>query len=428
MAIDTSPEALMARPDWGTIKDQITGGIATGGGREQMLANATNLGLSAEQAAQVVNTAMGGKAAFTAPDVQGWAQGGTTITKDQLGTSSPTYDSTNTPDWNALNTQIQGSWGTPQGQAAIFARGKELGMDDNAMAEAISRATGQPMTAAQVAGWGGKNVGDPLAPKLPGSTTSSGIISGAQSGASQLGNPTPWNVTPDQTVESRIQSIINPNNPIIQQARSRAQQSMNNRGLLNSSIANSAADSAAYDAAIPIATADAATFAKAAGYNADQSNQFAVRNVDSQNQLNIAELQTNTQKAIAGMNIDAQKQAAALQQANQTLLSTNDKAASAFSTAMSAINNIQNNNQMDADTKTRAMGQVWADVQTQLRVLGSVAGLDLTSQLDFANKPGFDSKGNFVGFGPAAPAAPPAVGGNGNASNGGSSNGVDAGG
>jgi hypothetical protein len=47
---------------------------------------------------------------------------------------------------------------------------------------------------------------------------------------------------------------------------------------------------------------------------------------------------------------------------------------------------------------------VWRDVQNQLRVLGSVAGLDLTRQLSFAGYPGFDNQGNWVGFedGPGA--------------------------
>ena len=53
--------------------------------------------------------------------------------------------------------------------------------------------------------------------------------------------------------------------------------------MLNSSMAMTAADSAAYDAAMPIATADAATYSKAAGYNVDQANQVALKNTDYTN-------------------------------------------------------------------------------------------------------------------------------------------------
>lgn len=223
----------------------------------------------------------------------------------------------------------------------------------------------------------------------------------------RLGAPTPWNVTPEQTVEARINSIIN--GTVGQQARAGAVGEMNARGLSNSTMAITAGDDAAYRAAIPIATADASTFSRAAGYNADQSNQFATHNVDAGNtfaladknnaaQMSIAQLQARTQTTVASLNNDSQVLANKVQQDNQKLLSTNDKAASAFGSAMNAINNIQNNNQMDAQTKTRAIAQVWADVQTQLKVLGAVAGIDLTGQLNFANMPGFDASGNYIGF------------------------------
>ena len=260
-----------------------------------------------------------------------------------------------------------------------------------------------------------------LAGRNPKSTTTSG---GIINGAAQMGDPTAWTVTPEQTVEGRIQGIIN--GAIGQKARARATGEMNERGLASSSMATTASDAAAYDAAIPIATADASTFSKAAGYNADQTNQFAVKNTDYQNQFllqgqqieaqkYIAQLQEKTQREIASMNIDAQKLANKVQIDNQTLLQTNSNAASAFNTAASAINNIANNSQMDADTKTRATADVWNNLQTQLKVLGSVAGLDLTKTLNFAGYPGFDAQGKFVGFedGPgsvtkgAAPAATP---------------------
>ena len=249
----------------------------------------------------------------------------------------------------------------------------------------------------------------------PNSAGGGGIIN-----AAQLGSPTPWNVTDEQTVEGRINRLTDPNSPIIQQARTRALQFANQRGLLNSSIASTAADSAAYEAAIPIAQADAATYAKAAGYNADQSNQFAARNAEMDNQMRLAQLNADTQTKIAQLNVDAQTQANTVADANKKLLETNSQAAQAFNTAMSAINNIQNNNQMDADTKTRGVSSVWRDLQTQLNVLGTVAGLNLTSALNFANYPGFDAQGRWVGFEdgpgavtrgtapPPAPAATPA--------------------
>ncbi len=288
----------------------------------------------------------------------------------------------------------------------------------------------------------------PATPIVTGGAAADPTLNLEQYQATQLGTPTAWNVSADQTVEGRIAAIINPENPLMKQVAAQAKDEAAGRGLSNTSMAVTAGESAMLGAATPIATADAATFAKAAGYNADMANQFAAKNADFANQfslakmnygtqyalaqlsanvqretaqlsantqLSTAQLNSETQKTIAGMNIDAQAQANQLQQENQTLLQTNSQAAQAFNTAMSAINNIQNNNQMDAATKTQAIAQVWADVQTQLRVLGSVAGLDLTGQLNFANHPGFDASGNYVGFQPnsadAGATFPPTVNG-----------------
>lgn len=234
--------------------------------------------------------------------------------------------------------------------------------------------------------------------------------------APQLGTPTRWDVTPEQTVEGRVASIMRDrNNPLMVQARTGALESMNARGLANSSLAVSAGETAAYQAAVPIAQADASTFAKAAGYNADQSNQFAVKNADLQSLAGQANLQSNTQLSTAQLNADTQRYLAGLdnasrervtqlQSSNSTLLNSNQQAAQAFNQAVVTVGNINMSTTMDADTKTRAVAGVWRDVQNQLRVLGSVAGLDLTRQLSFAGYPGFDNQGNWVGFedGPGA--------------------------
>lgn len=246
---------------------------------------------------------------------------------------------------------------------------------------------------------------------MGGGTGGSGSAAG---GTSSAGGVAPWNVGAEQTVEGRINGILNPNNPIIQQARTRSLQAMNDRGLANSSLAVTAGDAAAYDAAIPIAAADAATFAKASGYNADQINQFTQADLNRQmqmaqaqlsanTQMSVAQLSAETQKYIAGLDGTQKQQAQDLQLKNATLLNTNSQAAQIFNTGMGAITNITNNAQMDADTKTRATANVWHDVQNQLKVLETTSGLNLGAQLSFAGYQGFDDKGNWVGF----PDAPP---------------------
>ena len=111
----------------------------------------------------------------------------------------------------------------------------------------------------------------------------------------KLGDPSKWTTTPDQTVAGQIQNLTDPNSPLIQQARSRATQQANARGLINSSMALTGADSAAYDAAMPIAQADAAQASKVAGYNVDTANQFKVKDADTETQVGLANMGAKNQ-------------------------------------------------------------------------------------------------------------------------------------
>ena len=92
---------------------------------------------------------------------------------------------------------------------------------------------------------------------------------------SQLQGANSWGVQPNETVRSQLQQIIADDSPLMQQARTRALQTANSRGLLNSSMARTAADSAMYDAAMPIATQDASTYARAGEFNANTKNTFS---------------------------------------------------------------------------------------------------------------------------------------------------------
>ena len=223
------------------------------------------------------------------------------------------------------------------------------------------------------------------------STNSNGII-GGQMQAAQVATPTQWNVTAPQTVQGQIKDIINPNSPIMQQARTGALEQMNSRGLANSSMAITAGDDAAYRAAIPIATADASTYAKSASYNADAQNQANLANAQLQNQAGQSNLTASTQTSIAKMNDDTQKNLAnldiqsrtnlqQLQNDNQILLNTNSQAASLFSNATSALNNIAMSTTMDDVHKQQASAQVWANLQAQIKVLSATSKLNLSSIL-----------------------------------------------
>jgi hypothetical protein len=117
---------------------------------------------------------------------------------------------------------------------------------------------------------------------------------------------TDWNVDANQTVAGQLDGILAANNPLMQRAQTRANQDMAARGLLNSSMAVGAGQAALYDAALPIAQADAGTFGAAAKTNAGEANTTARFNTDAVNtagRFNAGEANTMT-----GANVAAQNQ------------------------------------------------------------------------------------------------------------------------
>lgn len=92
-----------------------------------------------------------------------------------------------------------------------------------------------------------------------------------------------WAVKPNQTVQGQVKSIIAEDSPLMQQAATRANQQVNARGLINSSIGVGAGQAALYDAAMPMATQDASIEANASKFNAEASQQTAMANQNASN-------------------------------------------------------------------------------------------------------------------------------------------------
>lgn len=87
-----------------------------------------------------------------------------------------------------------------------------------------------------------------------------------------------------ETVKSQLASILAQDSPLMQRARTIATQNMNQRGLVNSSMAQGAGVAAMIDRATPIAQQDAETYSNRAIAN--------MREVNAANQFNVA--QNNT--------------------------------------------------------------------------------------------------------------------------------------
>ena len=121
--------------------------------------------------------------------------------------------------------------------------------------------------------------------------------------------PAAFEVKPEQTVQEQIRRVIGENSPLLQQAEARARQLVNERGLLNSSIAVGEGQKALYDIALPIASADAQTYERA-GTNTTNallaSRAFKAGAENTASQANAA-LGTDVSKFNAGLGTDVSK-------------------------------------------------------------------------------------------------------------------------
>lgn len=83
---------------------------------------------------------------------------------------------------------------------------------------------------------------------------------------------TNWTVDQNQTVQGQVGNIVAADGVLMQQAATKGLQQSNQRGLLNTSLGVQASQNALYDAAMPMASQDAGTYADAAKTNAAAKN------------------------------------------------------------------------------------------------------------------------------------------------------------
>jgi hypothetical protein len=217
--------------------------------------------------------------------------------------------------------------------------------------------------------------------------------------------PSQWNVTPDQTVQGQVKNIIADNSPLMQQAETRSLQKMNDRGGINSSMAIGAGQSALYDAALPIATADAATYARSGEVNNSANNQFAtaantqgfdmakmdksqgfdMTKMDKQFAENAAAL---TQKfgydtQLTKMQSDSARETSNIAAQYRNLTQASSSAASLMNNSADHINQIMLNADLDAPAKQVAIDTYNANLNKSLQLIGAFAGdVDLSNMLD----------------------------------------------
>lgn len=123
-----------------------------------------------------------------------------------------------------------------------------------------------------------------------------------------LDKPEQWSVTADQTAQGQMAKMADPNNPYYQQWAAAGAADAAARGFTgNSSLRQTGILDSVMRNATPIATNDASTYAKAAGYNTDQVNQFAVKNQDATNSAGQFNASQKNALASAGMSADTSR-------------------------------------------------------------------------------------------------------------------------
>lgn len=173
--------------------------------------------------------------------------------------------------------------------------------------------------------------------------------------------PAKVDVTDDMTVQGQFNKITKQGSPLMDMARTSANQQMNARGLINSSMAVGESDKAAYAAALPIAQADAAT-----NFNAAQTNAGAA------NQMNLQVLTGQQQQVLA--NIEAQY---------KMQMQANDSAARLYAQISASIGEILAQPDITVASKEQLVKKQTELLQSGLAVIGGISNLDLTGLLDF---------------------------------------------
>lgn len=200
--------------------------------------------------------------------------------------------------------------------------------------------------------------------------------------------PTARQIDPaKETVAGQFNTLTASDNPLIQMGRTRGVQQANQRGLINSTMAIGAADTAAYQAALPIAQTDAATYTQQARDNQAYSNEALKFTAGAANEAAGRDLTAWTDMAKANMDSAMKTQLATIEADYKTVMQSSATAAEMYKQAMKNITDIAANKDMDAAAKTLATQNQFYALKSGMELAGAMANLDLGSLLNFGSAP-----------------------------------------
>lgn len=194
---------------------------------------------------------------------------------------------------------------------------------------------------------------------------------------------TNWSVTPNQTVKQQAYDIIKDDSPLMQQARSNAEQQMNARGLINSSMGIGAGQASVLNKAVEIGAQDANTYASSAQANAAAANSNAQFNTTATNAWNNQALDRTQQTDMANLQINATKELAGIESQYKNLTQASSSATSIVNGYSTNVQRILENDTLDAPAKQAAIDMQRTNTQNALKLIGALGeDLDLSAFLD----------------------------------------------
>ena len=191
-----------------------------------------------------------------------------------------------------------------------------------------------------------------------------------------------WDIDTDktkdsQTVQGQVQGLIAANSPLMQQAEAASKQQMNQRGLLNTSMAVGAGQEAVIKQALPIAQQDAQLFANRAKYGAESGTaaaQYAATATNQANAANQAATNTASQFTAGAANQANLANAAAQNQAAQFTSGAANAASQHYSQALNATVN-----KMLDQSMTYALANADAATKIELQNIDAATRKDLAA-------------------------------------------------
>ena len=209
------------------------------------------------------------------------------------------------------------------------------------------------------------------------------------------------------TVQGQLSGILAQNSPLMQQAHAAALGQMNQRGLLNSSMAVGAGQNAVIQNALPIAQQDAQAYNAAQQFSANAENQASTTNAQlntgvstsnaaASNQVQLTNMDQAFKTAIANETAgnqvviqqlgDATKQTLAGIEADyKTLMQTSASASDMDRQTLDAISKVVGDAGMNAAAKTEALNGYIGWLKNGMNLVAGINGVTLGDLLNFGD-------------------------------------------